>query len=146
MLASWLTLLGFFLLFYGPLLLGSWWVGSAQRPGRIFEPYRDKIVVLDTTMHYSHSPSTNFISTVGLLRNDSPYSWKALQLEVQYYNAGGKLIDTKTETLQYQELPAGLTEAFRIRTAAACDEPLYASNNVIVRTAKDARKLWTSKD
>jgi len=146
MFVGWLNILAFLVLLYGPLLLGAWWLGNLQRPGRNFEPYRDKIVVLDTTMHYSRSDNTNIISTVGCLRNDSTYSWKALQLEVQYFDSGGRLIDAKTETLAYQELPAGVTEAFRIRSVAACDEPFYASNKVLVRTAKDARKLWTSGD
>jgi hypothetical protein len=141
-----LKLFGFFVLLYGPLLLGAWLVGDARRPGRSFEPYRDKIVVLDTTIHYSRSNSTNVISTVGYLRNDSPYSWKALQLEVQYFDGAGKLVDTRTEALQYQELPAGMTEAFRIRTATASDESLYVSNKVFVRAAKDVRKIWNSED
>ena len=142
----WLELLVFAVLLYGPLLLGAWWIRDLKQPGQIFEPYRDKVVVLDKSMHYSRSESTNIISTVGYLRNGSPYSWKALQLEVQYFDASGRLIDNRTETLQYQELPAGVTEAFRIRSAAASDESSYVSNKVFVRTAKDARKIWNSED
>jgi len=139
-------MLGFVILFYGPLLLAVWWIGDSKRPGQMLEPYREKIAVFDTTMHYSRLDNTNVISIVGYLRNDSPYSWRALQLEVQYFDGSGKLVDTRTETLQYQELPAGMTEAFRIRTAAASDESSYVSNKVFVRMAKDARKIWNSEN
>ena len=145
-LVVWLQLLAIVILFYGPMLLAARWVRDSKLPGQSFEPSREKIAVFDTTMHYSQSDKTNIISTVGYLRNDSSNSWQALQLEVQYFDSGGKLVDTKTETLQYQELPMGMTEAFRIRAAAAAAESSYVSNKVFVRMAKDARKIWSAKN
>jgi hypothetical protein len=134
------------LLLYGPILLGSWWLGGLNRPGRDFGPYRDKILISETAIHFGHLSNTNTVSTVGFLRNDSPYSWKALQLEIQYFDKEGKLVDSATETLPNQELPSGMTEAFRIRSPAAFDEISYATNKVFVRAAKDARKLFVYKD
>jgi hypothetical protein len=136
----------YFVLFYVPFLLGGWWIGGLNRPGRDFGPYRGKLVISDTAIHYGRMGSTNTVSTIGFLRNDSPYSWKTLQLEVQYFDKNGKLVDTITDTLPYQELPAGMTEAFRIRSAAVAGEDLYASGKVFVRAAKDASKLYTVKD
>lgn len=90
-------------------------------------------------MHYSRLENSNTVVVVGYLRNESPYAWKAIQLEAQYFDARGKLIDTKTETLPYQELPAGVTQAFRIRGAAVEEKESYASNMIFVRTAVDAK-------
>lgn len=119
---------------------------EVKSPGLNFEPYREKLVVFDTMRHFTAGAPTNMVSTVGYLRNDSPHNWKDLQLEVQYFDLGGKLVDTKTETLKYQEIPAGVTEAFRIRGTAASEELTYVSHKVFVRAAKDARKLWTDAD
>jgi hypothetical protein len=131
--------------FYAPLLLAAWCVRDLKEPGQSFEPYRNQVVVLNTTIHYSRTDNTNIVSTMGYLRNDSPYSWKAIQLEVQYFNRFGKLVDTETETLRYQELPPRIIEAFRVRAPAACDESSYVSSKVFVRTAKDARKIWNDE-
>ena len=97
-------------------------------------------------MHYSQSGETNFISTVGYIQNGSDYAWKSLQLEAQYFDANDKLIDAKTETLTYQEIPAGITTAFRIRTIAAKDRASYASQKIQIRTAKDARGLRDAEE
>lgn len=130
-----------FVVVYGPFLACAYLLGDAGRPGRSFEPYRNQIIISGTSMHYSQSDNTNIISTVGFVRNASPYAWKSLQLEIQYFDGSGRLVDTKTDTLSYQELPPGMTEAFRVRTAAATTEPAYVTNKVFVRTAKDATKI-----
>jgi hypothetical protein len=142
-LAGWLQLGALFLVFVIPLLLGAWWLRDVRSPGLKFDSYREKVVVSGTAIRYLQSESTNIISTVGYLRNDSPHSWRDIQLEVQFFDKQGGLVDTKTETLDFQELPAGVTEAFRIRATAAAEEAAYANHKVFVRTAKDARKLWT---
>ena len=132
--------------FLAAVLLASWWLRDVGGAARLFEDYRDRLVVSDTTMHYSRFACSNVVSTIGYLRNESSCPWQDVQLEVQYFDAGNRLVDTKTQTLKYQELPAGATEAFRIRAVAAADEADYVSHKVFVRTAKDGRALLSSGD
>jgi hypothetical protein len=139
----WLPLL---VTFVAPMMVGLWWMRDIKSPGHPFEPHREQVMATDSTMHFSRAENTNFICTVGLLKNGSPYAWRALQLEVDYLNAEGKLIDTATEVLVYQELPAGATQAFRVRAPAAAPEAAYASHRVFVRSGRDARKTWSEGD
>lgn len=133
-------------LFFAPLILLAWLVRGLNEPGETFDQHRSQIIVTNTTTHYSRSDNANIIAVVGYLVNESSFSWKSLQLEAQFFDANGKLVDTKTETLPYQELPASMTQAFRIRAVAATGEEHYASHKVVVRAAKDARKFWNAGD
>jgi len=142
----WLPVMGVYVFLVGPMMLAAWWMRDVKSPGLDFAQYRDRIVVFDTATHFTRVLGTNMISTVGYVRNDSGHSWKDLQLEVQHFDSAGSLVDTKTETLRYQELPAGLTEAFRIRDTAAAEASAYASHKVFVRNANDARKGLLAAD
>jgi hypothetical protein len=136
---KWLQL-GLYAVFSIPFALGAWWLRDMKRPGEPFENHRNQLVLSDTAMHFKHSEGTNIISTVGYLHNESPFPWRNIYLEVQYFDGDRRLVDTKTEWLD-QELPAGITEAFRIRAIAVEDAPAYVSNKVFVRAAVDARPL-----
>jgi hypothetical protein len=118
---------------------GSIWLGRVFSPGRDFEPFRTQIVVESSSMHFGQTTNGNFISAIGTLRNDSPHAWKEIQIEAQFYDTNGRLIDTRTESRFGQVLPPGNAQAFRIRTPADKPELSYAGHKVFVRSAKDAR-------
>lgn len=128
---------------YSPFLLLLWWQRDVNGHEREFDPGHDKITVYDTRQHYSQSGQTNYITTVGFLRNESAHAWKSIQLEVRYFNEQGKLTDTKTETLSFQTLPAGMTGAFRLRAEAAAEAAAYVSNQVFVVTAQNAQNRFS---
>lgn len=134
---GWLFLAALAAIVYG----GLFWVARIIGPGRPFESYRDKVVVVDPQMHYGSSSAGNYVSTIGFLRNDSPLTWKSIQLEVRYFDSQGKLADTRTEILWERRLPAGDQQAFRIRGPADNPSSAYASQKVFVRSAADARSL-----
>ena len=129
------------LLLFPVVVVGAmFWLGSIFGPGRAFTPYQAQIVVVGPKMHFSHTATGDFISTIGFLRNNSPFDWKDLQLEVQYFDSAGNLTDTRTESFAFQRLPASATHAFRIRSQADKPEAAYASQKVFVRAAKDGRR------
>ena len=116
------------------------WLKSLIGPGRDFEQFQDKIVIVDSQMHFGATTNGNYVSAIGQIRNDSPYGWKELQLEVRYYNKEGQMIDTRTEARFGDTLPTGATHAFRVRGPADKPESQYASHKIFVRSAKDARR------
>lgn len=124
-------------LFFG----GAVWMGQVFGPGRDFEPFRSQIVVESSNMHFGQATNGNFISAIGTLRNNSPYAWEQIQLEAQYYDKGGLLIDTRTESRYGDVLPPGATQGFRLRALADKPQSAYASHKVFVRSAKEARTL-----
>lgn len=131
-------------LFFVPFLMvfsaGIFWMKTMFGPGRDFGPYKAQIVPFALEMHFSMATNGNYISTMGHLRNDSPYAWKEIQLEVQYFNKDGKLIDLRSESRYGDTLPAGATHGFRVRGPADKPESQYVSQKVFVRSAKDSRR------
>ena len=126
-----------------PLVLvwvgGVFFVARLFDRGRDFAEYRDQIVAIASTMSFNPTEKVPTISTVGTLKNNSTYSWKEVQIEVQYFDKDGKLIDTKSgRDFDDALLPNG-ERAFRLRTPADKPAANYASHKVFVRYAKDAR-------
>lgn len=117
-----------------------YFLGSTFGPGRDFERFQNQITIISPEMHFSQMTNGNFISTIGQIRNGSPYAWKDLQLEVQYFDKDGRMIDTRTEDRYMEIIPAGATQAFRIRGPADKPESAYSTQKVFVRSAKDSRK------
>ena len=131
-----LPLVGFALLCF----VGALWLKQLFSPGRDFEPFRDQIVVEGSNMHFGQATNGNFVSAIGMIRNNSPYAWKEIQLEVQYYDKDGRMIDTRSESRFGDVLPPGATQAFRLRTQADKPQSAYADHKVFLRSAKDSRK------
>ena len=117
-------------------------LNSITGGGRDFSLYRDQIEVVTSSMNFSMTSTNRYISTVGLLTNCSDFSWKEVQVEAQYFDGTGKLIDTGFErSFDTEILPHG-ESAFRIRTLADKPESSYASHKVFVRYAKDGRNRF----
>lgn len=138
--ATWIKFAISYILVLSPILIASWWLRDLSGLGESFDAHRSQIIVTNTTMHYSESGNTNTITVVGYLINESALAWNTLQIEAQFFDSNGKLVDTATEILPSQELPSHMTQAFRIRATAAMTGDQYASHKVFIRTAKDARK------
>ena len=132
---AFIPLLFLVLLFVG----GSIWIGRVFSPGREFEPFRDQIVIEGSAMHFGQMTNGNFVSAIGTLRNNSPYAWKQIRLEAQYYDKDGRLIDTRTESRYGDVLPPGATQGFRLRAPADKPQSAYTTHKVFVRSAEDVR-------
>jgi hypothetical protein len=61
-------------------------------------------------------------------------------VEVQYFNKEGKMIDTCTREDYSEIILAGATQAFKVRGLADKPASQYSTQNVFIRSAKDARK------
>ena len=111
-------------------------------PDRDFAPFHDQIVVTDSQMHYSQTEKGAFIAVVGTIKNNSKFSWKGVELEVQYFDKDGKLIDTTSDREYNATILPQVERAFRIRAQADRPEAAYASHKVFVRAAKDGRSQF----
>jgi len=128
-----------FLLVFGLMIFGGLYcMKNAIGPGRDFKQFQSQILISNPEMHFGASTNGNFISTIGQMQNQSPYSWKNIQLEVQYFDKDGRLIDTRMDERYGYVLPAGETQSFRIRGPADKPEAAYITQKVFVRAAKDS--------
>jgi hypothetical protein len=114
-------------------------ISRATNPGRDFQLFRDQIVVIDSNRSFNQFTNALYLTVVGTISNMSAYSWKEVELESQYFDSSGRLIDTRSDLdSRATILPQG-TRSFRIRAIAAQPESAYAEHKVLVRAAKDAR-------
>jgi RNA polymerase subunit RPABC4/transcription elongation factor Spt4 len=109
-------------------------------PGRNFELFQNQFTVIDPEMSFDVTTNGNYISTIGQIRNGSPYAWKDVYVEVQYFNKEGKMIDTCTREDYGEIIFAGDTQAFKVRGPADKPESEYSTQKVFIRSAKDSRK------
>jgi hypothetical protein len=109
------------------------------RPGKEFGPFQSQLQVLETTMRFADSESGTHVVIVGNIRNESPVAWKTPQLEAQFFDETGNLIDTFTEIRVKEEILPGDMRGFKIRAVADKPEKMYHTHKVFVRTARDAR-------
>ncbi len=103
-----------------------------------FEKYRSLVVVQDSKIHYAKEGDNNFVSTIGVIKNNSDKKWKELRFEVQYFNQSGALIDTQSDSDYSLVLLPNTEHAFRVRESADKPEAEYASHKVFIRGARDA--------
>lgn len=107
-----------------------------------FALYRDELKVVESSFHLQDGKSALELSVVGILTNASSLSWRDVQVEAQLFDAGGKLIDSITDS-QYHNtvLPHGVI-SFRLLSKPAREKAEYASHKVTVRFAKDGSGRW----
>jgi hypothetical protein len=123
-----------------PFMLVAYYffISRLGRDEREFEKYRSLVVVQDSKIHTAKEGDNNFVSTIGVIKNNSDKKWKELRIEVQYFNQSGALIDTQSDTDYSLVLLPNTEHAFRVREPADKPEAEYASHKVFIRDAKNA--------
>jgi hypothetical protein len=102
-----------------------------------FEKHRSSVVVQDSRIHYSKEEDGAYISTIGTLKNNGDKKWKRVQLEVQYFNQNGALIDTQTQYPYDSVLLPHTEHAFRLRQQADKPATEYITHKVFIRDAAE---------
>jgi len=126
------------------LPMGLLWVGAMYSFSTMFgcsDPtkfldYRHQITVLSSTVHYEDEGEHPSIYVVGKIKNGSPKAWEDIQIEIQYFDEAGKLIDTAKRTLDYTVVLPGDEKAFRVPTKPIHPKEDYKSHKVFLRSGK----------
>lgn len=108
--------------------------------GRDFAPFRAQFSIVSSSMELTTNQNGRSVTTVGMVRNDSDYAWKEVQLEVRYFDRNDKLVDVGAQGYSDVTVQPHSESAFRVRTLADQPESAYASHKVYVRSAKDIRR------
>jgi RNA polymerase subunit RPABC4/transcription elongation factor Spt4 len=133
---QWISLGAAFLMMIGLICSFAWLLS----PGRDFALFQSQFTVVNPEMSFNVTTKGNYISTIGQVRNGSPYAWKDVYVEVQYFSKEGKMIDTCTWEDYSEIILAGATQAFKVRGLADKPASQYSTQKVFIRSAKDARK------
>lgn len=132
----------------GVVVVGLMWLWAVTvqrlwnpyRSGRAC-PYRDHIQVVSSETVFGDSKDGPVVCVIGTLENKSDVAWEQIQLEAQFLDSAGKLIDVAKEPRLYyvsHMLPRSQA-AFKVRALRDFPKDKYASHKVFVRSAKDDR-------
>lgn len=110
--------------------------------GRDFAEYQNQLHVVHSDMVFGATDSGPVAAVVGRIRNDSDVTWSSVQIEVQFKDQQGRLVDTVTEIRFFRAILPGAEMPFKASVVA--EQPLerYASWDVIVRSAREAGGMW----
>jgi len=112
--------------------------GRIVNPGPDFSPFRDQIAVTGTKLNVQQTEKDRLVVVVGTVTNRSAIAWKDLEFECRFFGVKGDLIDARTHIWRMTIL--GHDEAaFRADTKAARPLEEYASHQVVVRSARNAK-------
>lgn len=142
----WASLFAALLLIFPVVIVGFLvWSGHALHDrGEDFNPYRDQVKVVSSEMGFEDTEHGPVVYVLGKVTNDSSIPWEGIEIEVQFMDRSGKMIDTTREHLDVHAstvLP-GDESGFEVRDRRDFAEERYASHKVFVRFAKDARGRW----
>jgi hypothetical protein len=101
--------------------------------------YADQVSIADSKMVFGKHDGNPTVSVIGMLHNNSEISLDDLQLEAQFFDKGGELLDVGSHDGYSESIPASGEAAFKVYVYAARPVEDYGSFKVFVRSAEDAR-------
>ncbi len=106
----------------------------SEKPGAV---YQGQLRLVQTDMIPGKLGSQPVLAVVGTIRNVSEETWSSPQVEVQFKDADGRLVDTATH-LAYDRmiLPAGEI-GFKMTLAPELPLDRYHSWQVVLRSARE---------
>jgi hypothetical protein len=100
----------------------------------------EQLAVVDSSVRFTDQGECGFVSTVGTLRNESTnVAVEDIYVEVRYFDVDGTLIDAEGAEQYGLVLLPGAEAAFSVRGRASSERLDYASHQVRVVSAEQAR-------
>ena len=134
-----LIMLGLFI----PLLV---WMGRSVGPGRDVAPYVDQIHVVNSHIEFSEwSEGKPIVEVIGLMRNDSEYSWKDVDIEVRFFDHHDEMFDTANTIGRHglgRPILPGQEQSFTVTTTRDHPPERYTSHEARVTSALDGRQRF----
>ena len=111
-------------------------------PGKSFEKYKELVKITNTNLTFGQTDCGPNLVVLGTFKNNSDVTWKDLQLEVQFFDKEGKLIDTGQKNEYSFVLQAKSEAPFKVSLKKEFSTEEYVSHSVKVLTAKDAKAMF----
>lgn len=113
---------------------------SAFQPNASPAEVLEHLTVVESSIRFTAQGECDFVSTVGTIRNQSTdIAAEDVYVEVRYFDADGVLIDAEGAKQYGLILLPGTEAAFSVRGRASSERSDYASHQVRVVSAEQAR-------
>lgn len=122
--------------------VGFYLLSRAIDRGQSFDAFRSQVAITQSELQFGELPAGPTVAVIGTLHNETNVAWKDLTFEVQFFDKSHKLIDTKQRQDYGSALPAKSNCAFKVSQPREFNAADYASYEVRVVTAKDAKGFF----
>ena len=119
----------------GLVLLGPMSVADARMEWQALDDAGERLKIVDTQVSYAGDDYA-FVTLIGAIDNRSDTQAARIVVEVRYFDAEGRLIDTVTERLSDVVAPPHEKVSFRVRGVADKSGDAYVSHSARVVTAQ----------
>ncbi len=113
------------------------WIRHVVGPGREFAEYRNKVHVIESHLEFGQDSCGPTVTVIGRVRNETGIKWHHTRVQVEFYDANGKLIDAEQQYGKVYLPPLGKSE-FRVCFRRQFPKLWYASHAVRVVYAEEA--------
>ena len=110
--------------------------------GADFRPHRDQIRVISSEVFFEQGDDGPIVYVVGKLKNEGDVPWGDFRLEVQFLDSSGKLFDIARDLADDAPVLPHDEMGSKMKARRDFPEDRYASHQVFVRFARDARRRW----
>ncbi len=117
-------------------------LGRLADRGADFSSYQSQLRVDHSEIAFGETSGRPTVAVIGTIRNDSKISWVRITLEVQYFDAAHKLVDTVQNEGYGLVVPAGKEGAFKVSRPREFDMAKYASHEVHILDAREVRGIF----
>jgi len=108
-------------------------------PPASFADHESELDITGSVFSYESTSSLGRITCIGTIRNAGSITWEDLQIEVQYFNSAGELVDTVTDSSFDLRIRADQEITFRVFGSAARSSDQYHTHKVMIRNANEER-------
>ena len=113
-------------------------LGKILDPGPRYAEVPGALQVLDSRMNWLDSPNGPQIYVTGILTNQSPVAWKAIEFECRSFDTNGAMVDVGNAAFMWT-IQAHDDLAFRVRVSPIRQAAYYHSIKLLVSAAQNAR-------
>jgi hypothetical protein len=110
--------------------------------GEPFELHRADLQIKEAQMTFGNVTNCGpTVAVLGTFKNAGRFSWKDINVEVQFFGADGKLIDGGQRMQYALEAPAGGEAVFKVSMKREFPQESYKDYKIRILSAKDNR-VW----
>lgn len=114
------------------------WFERIIDPTPNFATQRDSLKVIESKRVFYERDKQPRLRTIVLLTNQSPYSWKDIEMEVRFFNNEHRLIDVGLRSTTTGFISGHDELALLIESVPCRPEVEYSSHEVAVRSARNS--------
>ena len=122
-----------FIILFGIML------GTVFHEGEPFQGHENELIIQNSEMLFGENQCGPTVTVLGTIKNTGLLSWKNVNIEIQFFDKHGRMIDGNQKTKYFMGIPAEKEAVFKISMNREFPQDLYKDYTVNIISAEDSR-------